>query len=390
MAKRAAAGDGSIRQRKDGLWECRVSLGFHPGTGKPIRKSVYAKTQAECRRKKTELLNSLDTKTYKEPSRITYKQWSEKWLETYVKPTLKPLTADSYSAALKTHLLPRLGTLRVQELSVSHVQGVIAAMTKDGKSPKTIKNTLAVLSKSLDAARKAGMITVNPVGLAEIPKAKKTEIHPLEDAEIPAFLAAAKAYPEFNAYALCLFAGLREAEVLGLSWDCVDFNKNTLTVRQQLVHGKQKGSGYTLQDSPKNGRSRTIQPPQIAFDFIRAERARQAEKQLRAGELWSNPWGLVFTNEAGEHLKIFTFYAHFKKIAESIGRPDLRPHDLRHSAATIALAAGADLKSVQELLGHAIASFTLGVYAHSSTAMKKDLADRMQGYFDSLDLGKQA
>ena len=145
-----------------------------------------------------------------------------------------------------------------------------------------------------------------------------------------------------------------------------------------------------MQDSPKNGRSRTIQPPQIAFDFIRAERARQAENQLRAGELWSNPWGLVFTNEAGEHLKIFTFYAHFKKIAESIGRPDLRPHDLRHSAATIALAAGADLKSVQELLGHATASFTLGVYAHSSAAMKKDLADRMQGYFDSLDLGKQA
>lgn len=132
MAKRAAAGDGSIRQRKDGLWEARITLGTHPGTGKPIRRSIYARTQKELREKKTAVLRDVDTKQYHEPTRITYKDWSQQWLETYVRPTLKPLTYDSYSAALKTHLLPRLGSLRVQELSVSNVQGVIAAMTKDG------------------------------------------------------------------------------------------------------------------------------------------------------------------------------------------------------------------------------------------------------------------
>ena len=390
MAKRAAAGDGSIRQRKDGLWECRVSLGFHPGTGKPVRKSIYAKTQAECRRKKTELLNSLDTKTYKEPSKVTVKTWAENWMEKYVRPSSKLLTAETYRGVLKTHILPRIGAMKVQDVTVKDVQGVFSEMSKAGKSPKTIKNASAVLSGMLDAAWKQGLLSYNPVPSAVLPKSQKKEIKPLTVEEIPRFLEAAKAYPEANGFALCLLAGLREAECMGLPWSAVDFEAGTITVRQQLIHSKTKGQGYSIQESPKNGHARTVHPPKLAFDYLRAERARQAENQLRAGELWSNPWGLVFTNEAGENWKIFTFYSHFKKIAESIGRPDLRPHDLRHTAATVALAAGADIKSVADLLGHGAASFTLSTYAHSTETMKQDCADKMQSFYNNLDLGKRA
>ena len=192
-------------------------------------------------------------------------------------------------------------------------------------------------------------------------------------------------------YAICLFCGLREGEALGLSWDCVDFENRQITIRQQLIKGKAAGSQYQLQDSPKNGRSRVIDCPQIALSFLKQERARQAENHLKAlqfGETWENPWHLVFTDSHGKNFQTITFYRRFKRIAESIGRPDLRPHDLRHSAATIALAAGADLKSVQSLLGHATASFTLSTYAHATEDMKRDTANRMQTYFENL--GKQA
>ena len=96
----------------------------------------------------------------------------------------------------------------------------------------------------------------------------------------------------------------------------------------------------------------------------------------------------MFTDEMGGHLAISTFNGHFKRIAASIGRPDARPHDLRHTAATVAIASGADIKSVQDLLGHATASFTLNGYTHTSDQMRKDTAARMQSYYDNLTTKK--
>ena len=152
----------------------------------------------------------------------------------------------------------------------------------------------------------------------------------------------------------------------------------------RLQKEKVKGGRYYIAPSTKSGKPRTIEPPPIAFEYLRAETRRQAENQLKAGPLWNNPDGLVFTDETGKHYAIVSFYKNFKRIAASIGRPDARPHDLRHTAATVAIASGADIKSVQDLLGHATASFTLNVYAHTSEQMMKDTAARMQGYYENL------
>ena len=121
-----------------------------------------------------------------------------------------------------------------------------------------------------------------------------------------------------------------------------------------------------------------------------AERTEQSKRRLSAGGAWQNENNLVFTNELGRHYAIFTFYKNFKRIAASIGRPDARPHDLRHTAATVAIASGADIKSVQDLLGHATASFTLDRYAHTSERMMKDTAQRMQDYYSTLETTKKS
>ena len=168
----------------------------------------------------------------------------------------------------------------------------------------------------------------------------------------------------------------------------MDFSAWRITVSQQLQKEKKKGARYYIAASTKNSKPRQIEPPEIAFQYLRAERKRQAENQLAAGPLWNNPDNLVFTDATGKHLAIHTFYKHFKRIAAQIGRPDARPHDLRHTAATVAIASGADIKSVQDLLGHATASFTLNVYAHTSDQMRKDTAARMQSYYDNLTAQK--
>ena len=127
-----------------------------------------------------------------------------------------------------------------------------------------------------------------------------------------------------------------------------------------------------------------ITPAPMVFDILRKVKAEQGKWKLKAGEAFNNEWDLVFTNELGDHLRSVTVYNHLKKILESIGLREIRFHDLRHSFATISLQNGDDIKTVSENLGHATVAFTLDVYGHVTEKMKKDSADRMQAYIESL------
>ena len=384
MAKRAN-GEGTIRKRKDGKWEARITVGTDPCTGKVVRRSFYGNTQAEVREKLASVINALDMGTYQRPSKITVEQWMGEWLDTFCANKIKPLTYASYHGIIKKHINPNIGSVKLQSVQGIHIQRLYNAMIKNGLSAKTVKNVGAVLHKALDIAMKQGLIHANPCDNAELPKTQKHEISPLTDEEIKAFLKALQNEPMGNAYALCLFAGLREGECLGLSWSQVDFKRKRITISQQLQREKKKGGQYYIASTTKNGKSRVIELPDIAVEYLKREQIRQTENRSRAGILWSNPNDLVFTDACGGNYRIFTFYRRFKRIAASIGRSDARPHDLRHTAATVAIANGADVKSVQDMLGHATASFTLNVYAHTSEQMMKETANRIQGYYDSIE-----
>lgn len=328
--KRRARGEGNIRQRKDGTWEARFVIGIDPGTGKDIRKSVYAKTQKEVRQKLTVARHELDNGTYQEPDRTDLTTWLNEWLTTFCKNTVKPLSFQAYEGLIKNHIAPAIGSMKLQDVKGIHIQRLYNQMADNGFSAKTIRNVGIVLHRSFDVAKKQALIFNNPCDSAEPPKVKRKEISPLSDEDIPRFLAAIDQSPMRNAYALCLFAGLREGECLGLSWKEVDFQQGKITISQQLQQNKTNGCTYYISDTTKNGKSRTIKPPAIAFDYLRAEQKHQEQNMQRAGDLWDNPDNLVFTNGLGKHWSFAAFYKNFKKIAASIGRPDARPHDLRH------------------------------------------------------------
>lgn len=397
MAKqsKAAANSGTIRKKtvtRNGkeysFWESRVTVGYDPGTGKQIQKSFSGKTQKEVREKLTAAQREIDRGTYLLPSKQTVSQWMNEWLETYCKNTVKPLTYSAYQASIKNYITPAIGSLPLQSLKGVNIQKLYNGMLETGLSPKTIKNTAAIVHKAFSVAVKQGIMYTNPCDAADLPKAKRAEIKPLQDDQIPLFLQAIQNDPYCNAFAVCLLCGLREGECLGLSWKQIDFRNQQITISQQLQKEKKAGGTYYIADSTKSGKPRTIEPPPIAFEYLQAEKKRQTKNRLKAGTIWDNPHDLVFTEDTGRYIIFQTFHRHFKKIAASIGCPDARPHDLRHTAATVALASGADLKSVQELLGHATATFTLDVYAHATDKMKKDTANRVQGYYDNLNLKK--
>ena len=189
---RAASGSGTIRQRPDGTWEARFVVGHDPGTGKPIRKSVYGKTQAEVRKKMTATQRAIDNGTYQAPDKTTVSQWLDTWMETFCAVKVKPLTFSSYAVAIKNHIKPSLGALRLQAVKGIHVQKLYNSMTAAGLSAKTVKNVAAILHKAFSVAVKQGIMQANPCDAAELPKAAHKEITPLTDAEIPLFLEAIK------------------------------------------------------------------------------------------------------------------------------------------------------------------------------------------------------
>lgn len=229
---RNAQGSGTIRQRSDGRWEARFTVGRDPGTGKQIQRSVYGSTQKEARQKLAQAVAAVDAGTYQTPNRITVSAWMDEWLTTFCANKVKLLTYQSYEGIIKNHIKPAIGAVELQAVKGTHIQRLYNSMTEAGLSGKTVKNVSAVLHKAFSVALKQGIIQANPCDAAELPKAAHKEIHPLTDEEIPLFLAAIDDSPMRNAFALCLFAGLREGECLGLSWKQVDFERGRITISQ--------------------------------------------------------------------------------------------------------------------------------------------------------------
>lgn len=386
MSKQAARGSGSIRKKtvkKNGkeyqYWEGRITVGRDPGTGKQVQRSITGKTQKEVQQAMNKALAELDAGSYHAPNKVTVTQWLTTWLDLYCARSVRPSTLKIYVGKIRNHILPAIGATKLQDLRGTHIQRMYNALSDAGLGGKTIRQTGTLLHTALQQAVKEGLITSNPCDAATPPREIRREMHPLTDAEIPRFLQAIKGSPYENAYALCLYTGIREGECLGISWRQVDFDRRTLLIDQQL---QQRTGGYEL-TIPKSGRPRTIQLPEQAVMSLRSERRRQAEHRLRAGPAWANPDDLVFTTETGRHIAISTFYEYYKRIVTEIGRPDARIHDLRHTAATVALANGADIKTVQEMLGHTSASITLNIYAHSTEQMKADTAKRIEEYYEA-------
>ena len=380
-ATRTAAGSGSIRQRPDGRWEARLTLGHDEGTGKRKTLSIYGATQKEVKKKMTEKLRQLDTNTYIADDKRTLAQYLDTWFAEFIVPTQKPYTITTYRGVIKNHLKPNLGAVRLCDLTTEQVQKMVRKLVNAGKAPKTIKNVLTVLNSALEQAVKAQTIQRNPAKFAKIPAVRVKDIHPFSPSEIVAFVDAAQDSAYYAPLMCCLFLGLREGEALGLSWDSVDFENSRAVICRQLQKEKSKGGGFYIQEGTKNGQSRTLDVPVFLLEILREEQHRQCLARIAAGPAWQNTWNLCFTDALGRCINPHTLWANFKRIAASIGLPDARVHDLRHTNATLALLNGDDLKTVQANLGHATAAFTLQRYVHASEEMKRASANRMQQFF---------
>lgn len=391
---KSASGMGNIRKKTRTVngktytyYEARYTEGFDPGTGRQIQRSISGKTQKEVAQKLKAVLAALDSGTYIAPCKMTVGEWMDIWSKQYL-GGVKESTVAAYNASIRTHIKPGIGAIRLDALDTHLVQSFYNGLReptkdRDAVSPKTVKNVHGILHKALQQAVANGYIRFNPTNSCILPRVEKKELQPLDEAETKLFLDAVKGHRFELLFTFTLFSGLREGEALGLTWDRVDFMRGTILISKQLQKEKKAGGEFRLV-SLKNDKPRRITPAPWVMQLLRDRKLQQYEHREKAGAAWSNPMNLVFTNELGGNLIPQTVVRHFKEIVTSIGRPDARFHDLRHSYAVASLRSGDDIKTVQGNLGHATAAFTLDVYGHVTNQMQEASAVRMETYIKGI------
>lgn len=391
---KSASGAGSIRKitvtqkGKDyTYWEARFTVSYDPVTGKQKQRAVTGKTQKEVAQKLREITAEIDRGTYIEPSKLTLAQWLERWQAEYL-VGVKTSTANLYQECIRLYILPHLGEARFDKLTgatIQHFYNELNRPSKEGQKAicaKSVKNVHGILHKALQQAVKNGVLRLNPTESCVLPRVVKKEIYPLTKDQMAALFQILPGHPHEYLYQIAVFTGMREGELLGLEWSCIDFEHNLITVKQQLQREHKTGGSYVIV-SPKNGKNRFIpMAPSVARLFL-LQKQKQEFMRKEAGELWEES-GMVFTNPTGGYLSSRTVYDCFKRLVRKIGAPNARVHDLRHTYAVACIESGVDIKTLQENLGHATAAFTMDVYGHVSRQMQLNSATRLESFIQGV------
>ncbi|NCB51152.1 MAG: site-specific integrase [Clostridia bacterium] len=381
-ATRNAQGGGTIRQRSDGRWEARYTVGIDPGTEKQIQKSVYAKTQKEVRQKLSQIVTEIDDGTFVVPCNMTLSEWLDIWLKEYI-GNVKPATDKSYNDLVRLNIKPALGMTSLSKLTPHMIQQMYNNLQREkGLSPKSVKNVHGVLHRAMEQAVRLGYLRVNPLNAVTLPRITKKEIKPLDDEELAAFLKEIQGNTYEYVFFVTVFTGMRQGEVMGLTWDCVDFERRTLLVNKQ--HNKVKGCSEYNFGGLKNDKPRLLEVAEAVMNVLQRQKNLQSKWAEQLGDAWDNRDNLVFTTEQGRYLCNQTVYLAFKKVVKKLGLDEVRFHDLRHTYAVNSIKSGDDIKTVQENLGHHTAAFTLDTYAHVTSGMKHKSANRMEQYIHSV------
>lgn len=338
------------------------------------QKSVSATTEKECREKLKAIFVKINTGTYVTPKKITVENWAKEWLDG--RQNIRKNTYTVHNNNLRNHILPTLGKLQLVDVRPAHCQAIVRDLTAKKLSPLSVQSAVSTLRKMMDDAVRLEAIASNPAANLELPKAEKKTAAVLLPSERTAFFAAIKDDPYEAIFLTCLHTGARIGEVLGLSWDCVDFDAAAITIDKQLDTRAKKLT------ATKTGNIRTVYIPDSLVAVLKNVRRTQMENRMKAGSLWQRS-SLVYTDKIGRCIDYSTVKRHFKQIVETIGRTDLTIHSLRHTYATDEIASGVDPKTVADSLGHATTAMTMDIYAVASVDKKIAAAKRRDEEFSN-------
>lgn len=382
MAKRRANGEGSIRKRNDGRWEGRYTVGYDPGTGKRIIKNVLGKTQAEVKAKLKAAVEQAQQVDVIRADDYTVATWLRTWYELYSKPNVRPSTANYYHRSIEQHVIPRIGNIKLSQLTSRDIQKLYRDLQENGRlrevqrakkpglSNATVRGIHMMLHNALDRAVKERLILRNPTEDCIIPKIEKQEMKILHPEDMSAYLQAADNHGVLPMFYLELVSGVRKGELVALLWDDLDTTSRTISVSKQAA----VRNGEITISRPKTETSiRRISIPQEAVELLIQEHEKHPD----------NPYMFPSPKTGGMYYPDSVVNLH-KKLLKDAGLEHIRFHDLRHTFATMALQNGVDVKTVSSMLGHYDAGFTLRTYTHATRQAQNEAAEKMGSFMTQM------
>ncbi len=376
MGKRAA-GEGSVYKRGK-RWVGQV------GSGKN-REIKYFDTQKEAndwRHKKVEQrrqgLNILG-------ARVPLSKFLDDWL-VVARTSVRPNTGDQYAQIVHQHINPHLGEILLRDLKPNHVQSLYTRKLEEGISPRTTRIIHSVLHRALNHALKLGLVVRNVSDAATLPKVPRKEMKTLDDYQVRQLLQAAEGTRMRVLLRIAVTTGLRQGEILGLKWSDLDWQTGRMQIQRQVQ--RRKGEGLVFCEPKSASGRRVVSLGEKTVDILREHREKQYKERLLAGDKWQEN-DLIFPTPIGTPQDCANVLKAYKRCLEMAGLPDLRFHDLRHSAATLMLQQEINPKVVQERLGHSDISLTLNTYSHVLPSMQEEAAQKMDELFTLTEVSDE-
>ena len=369
---------GSVRKRGS-TWTYVVYMGRDANGKKRHQWRGGFRTKRECEAALTEALERRRTGTWADPGEQTVGEFLTQWLAA-TKPSLRDSTAANYEVIVAKWILPRLGNQRLANLDAARIQALYGELSASGRrdggplSPRSVRYVHAILRHALGDAVRWGVLPRNPAQFVDPPRQQRAELKVWSVDQVRAFLEHVAGDRLHALWLLMIATGMRRGEALGLRWGDVDFQRGAVAIRRSRV----VTDGWTVAESePKTSRGRRLVSVDPAtMTALRAWRKEQVAERLRAGDVWQRgDW--VFTTELGEPLHPQTVTRMFGRLVQEAGLPELRLHGLRHTSATLALAAGIHPRVEADRLGHSTVQLTLDVYSHAVQSVEVDAAAKM-------------
>lgn len=359
---------GSVK-KEGSTWYYEVTLSYDVNGKRKRKKQRGFKTKKEAEKALATVVNEINAGTYLEPVKMTYKDFLEDWLENK-KNSIRSQTHINYVTIAKTHVIPELGSLLVQQLNPLVLQKFIKGLTHKGLSSGYIKKIIDVLNGSMEKAKRLGIISANPVEFVERPRITKEEMKVWDTKEVEQFISIAQFDRLYIAFLLAITTGMRQGEILGLRWKDIDFENNTLCIRQTLSH-----DGKTLNSEAKTKSSlRSIHLPDETLQALKSHRVLILQEKLKSGKQYKDNDLVVCTTVGTPVTPRNLSRTWYRLIKQSTVTP-IRFHDLRHTHATLLLKQGIHVKVVAERLGHSNTRMTLDTYSHVQPTMQAEAAN---------------
>lgn len=391
----------TAREGKDGYWHCWVTVGTKPN-GRPDQRHISRPTRDEAEEAADELLDQLRTAgaVTKAGQKPTVQGWMETYLDTIAPRRCAPSTVYDYRSKMRNWVYPQYGHLRLEKLAPDHLDAIYLDMARAGKAASHQLKVHRILGRALDVAMRRGLVVRNVAKLVDAPSIDEAKVEALTEQYARQILDVAAGRRNAVRWSIAFALGLRQGEAIGLRWrvgnqDLVDLDAGVVHVWYQLRRriyehgcggtcGRKRGadcpdrSGGGLMFVKTKGKSRRSIPipPQLLPAF-KVHRRNQRKEQLAFRGEW-NAHDAVFTTAEGRLLDPRDDYDEWVSILTEAGVPHSKLHIMRHTAATLLLAQGVDIRTVQKILGHRDIRTTQG-YTQGADELMAEAAQAIGG-----------